>query len=382
MNPAEENEVRRILERKLCTQEQVDEALGIQEQMRGMGLRPRSIAEVLCEKGYLEATDLEAVQREESVLEGSDPVPGYEILERIGRGAMGSVYKARQLSLDRQVALKVLDGELAADEAHAQKFLEEARAVARLSHTNLISGIDVGETGSTKYLVLEYADGVTLSRVLRRGGALDEERALLLALQAARALEYVHKNGFVHADVRPENLMITTDGVTKLLDLGIARRPLVAGEEDGDAPRRTPDYLSPEQARGLETVGPAADLYGLGATLFHMVAGRVPFPAENRDAVLAKHLLEAAPPLRSLAPEASATTEAIVERCLRKAPADRHASASDLVLALEEALAGVQQARGAAAAVTSSAAARPGRPAPPPTAGPGVAPRTRRRRRR
>lgn len=364
MNPSEENEVRRILEKGLCTQEQVEEAEAIQRQMQTMGLRPRSVPEVLCEKGHLDSADLQEIQKEETSVAGRDKIAGYEILELLGRGAMGAVYKARQVSLDRIVALKVLDPELARDESYARRFLEEARSVARLSHTNLISGIDVGEDDGIPYLVMEYADGVTLARLLHRGGAMDEERALLVAQQVARALDHAHKGGIVHGDVRPENVIITSDGVTKLCDLGIARRPLIAGDDaEGGTLRRTPDYISPEQARGHTEVGPAADVYGLGATLFHMLTGRVLFPADSREAVLAKQLTEPAPSARPFVPGLTPETEALLVRCLQKSPAERHPAAASLGQALEAALVAVQAARGAAAAAPAASPAG-GAPSP------------------
>jgi len=197
--------------------------------------------------------------------------------------------------------------------------------------------------------VMEYADGVTLSRLLNRGGAMDEERALLVAQQVARALDHAHKGGIVHGDVRPENVIITSDGVTKLCDLGIARRPLIAGDEEGGELRRTPDYISPEQARGHTEVGPTADVYGLGATLFHMLTGRVLFPSETREAVLAMQLTEPAPSARPYAPEMTAETEAVLARCLQKGPAERFPDALSLAQALEAALAATQAARSGAA---------------------------------
>lgn len=375
MNPAEENQARRILEKKLCSQAQMDEALGIQRQMEAMGLRPRSVADVLVEKGYLDASDLEEIQREEHTVEGREQVAGYKVLELLGRGAMGAVYKAKQVSLDREVALKVLDPELAKDEAYAHRFLAEARAVARLSHTNLISGIDVGEDGGIKYLVMEYADGITLARVLRRGGALDEERALGIALQVARALDYAHRQSLVHGDVRPGNVIVTGDGVAKLTDLGLARRSVVGGEEGERSLRHTPDYLSPEQARGHAEVSPAADLYGLGATLFHMLTGRVVFPAESREATLARHLTEPAPKVRSIAPDVSPAAETLVARCLEKGPADRYPSAADLVVALDATVRALQAQRSVLATAPAP------KPEPPPGAGP-AAPTSRRHPRR
>jgi serine/threonine-protein kinase len=364
VNPAEEHEVRRILEKRLCTPEQVEEAQGIQRQMEQMGLRPRSVPDVLVEKGYLDASDLEEIQQEEHSVEGRDQIAGYRILELLGRGATGAVYKAKQLSLDREVALKVLDPEMGRDEDYVRRFLAEARAVARLSHTNLISGIDVGEEDGIQYLVMEYADGITLARVLRRGGALDEERALAIALQIARALDYAHRQGMVHGDVRPGNVIVTADGVAKLTDLGVARRPLVGGDAGDRSLRGTPDYVSPEQARGQADPGPLSDVYSLGAVLFHMLTGRVPFSSESREATLAKHLTETAPAVRSLAPEVSAAAEAIVQRCLQKHPSERFGGAGEFVQALDAAWQALQGQRLQLARATAPAAPAEGPSAP------------------
>ena len=136
---------------------------------------------------------------------------------------MGTVYKARQISLDRDVAIKVLSPELAEDPAYVERFLREAKAVARLNHTNIISGIDVGDANGVKYFVMEFVDGSTVASLLRRGGAMDEERAFLIAQQMARALDHAAKNGLVHRDIKPENILITRDGIAKLCDLGLAK---------------------------------------------------------------------------------------------------------------------------------------------------------------
>src|SRR5262245_8725853 len=172
--------------------------------MAEMGLRPRSIPEILYEKGHIEEEHLESIHREERRFQGQEQIAGYRLLELLGEGAMGSVYKARQLSLDRDVAIKVLSPELVAkSDTYVQRFLSEAKAVARLNHTNIISGIDVGDAGGIKYLVMEFADGTTVALLIRRGGSLDEERSLWIALQIARALDHAHKAGLVHRDLKP-----------------------------------------------------------------------------------------------------------------------------------------------------------------------------------
>jgi serine/threonine-protein kinase len=376
VNPAEENEVRRLLQGGLVTQAQIDDALAVRAQMAQMGLRPRSVAEVLVEKGLLEQEDLEAFQREEHEVAGREQIAGYQLLELLGRGSLGTVYKARQISLDRVVAIKVLDPDLARDDSFADRFLDEARRVARLSHTNLISGIDVGEEDGIRYLVMEYADGVTVARLLRRGGAMDEERSLEIAAQVARALDYAHRHELVHGEVKPDNIILTRDGVAKLCDLGLARGHEDDVDEEGFS-RRSPDYVSPEQVRGAPA-GPAADVYGLGATLFHMVIGRPPFLAENREAIVAKHLTEPAPSARQLASDVSEPTDAILRRCLAKRPDERYPNAAALAADLDQAVRRLKAEAGAPLPPTAAPTPGPARPAP----STGGAPVRRRRRRR
>jgi serine/threonine-protein kinase len=379
VNPEEEREVQAILGRRLATAEQVAEAEEIRRQMEQMGLRARSVAEVLCERGYIDQDQLESLRQEEHTVEGKERIAGYQLLEFLGRGALGAVYRAKQLSLDRVVAIKVLDRDLAADAEYVRHFLDEARTVARISHTNLISGIDVGEEDGLPYVVMEYAAGVTVAFLLRRGGSLDEERALHVGLQVARALDHAHKNGLVHGDVKPDNVIVTRDGVAKLTDLGVARLTAKSGTGEDTAHVASPDYWSPEQGRGKADVGPAADLYGLGATLFHMLTGEVPFPAESREATLARLLTEPPPSPRARVPDLLKSTEAVVLRCLQKGPDDRYADAAGLVMALEGALREAVAARNAPAAPVSARGAASSPTAP---AGASPAPTARRRRRR
>jgi serine/threonine protein kinase len=345
VKPSDERIVARILEAKLATQEQVDECMAIRDKMTEMGLRPRPVADLLYERGYIQEEQLEEVHREERRFQGKEQIAGYRLLELLGEGAMGSVYKARQLSLDRDVAVKVLSPELARNEAYVHRFMTEAKAVARLNHTNIISGIDVGDASGIKYLVMEYAEGATVALVLRRGGAMDEERSLLIVQQIARALDHAHRNGLVHRDVKPDNVIITRDGVAKLCDLGLAR--LESGEGGAEEASRmgTADYMSPEQVRSQATDA-RTDLYSLGAMLFHMVTGRVPFEGANREAVMTKHLTSPVPSPRSLAPDLGEKTEAILRRLLAKNPADRFQSAAELLPPLDDAVRDLQRQRG------------------------------------
>jgi serine/threonine-protein kinase len=361
--PDVEREAQRILERQMTTPARVEEAKRLRERLHEMGLRPRPLADILYEKGWIEEEDRDALQREQTTMAGREQIAGYRLTAVLGEGAMGTVYRAKQLSLDRDVAIKVLSPEYANDPAYVERFLREAKAVARLNHTNIVSGIDVGEADGLKYFVMEYADGNTVAFLLNRGGPLDEERALLLAQQVTRALDHADRNGLVHRDVKPENVIITRDGVAKLCDLGLARL-----EEHGPAEASrmgTPSYISPEQARGEADVDIRSDLYSLGATLFHMLAGRPPFEAETPGALLAKHLTEPPPPLRRLAPEVSPATEAIVQRCLSKRREDRYQNPAEMAKAVDEAVRALQVARGAVAGHAPAPAPTPsGIPAP------------------
>ena len=362
-------EAARILELGMTTQERIDEAVAVRAKMGELGLKARSLAEILYEKGYIEEEQLEAIRREERRFQGQEQIAGYRLIELLGEGAMGSVYKAKQLSLDRDVAIKVLSPELATDTKFVERFLREAKAVARLNHTNIISGIDVGDANGIKYFVMEYVDGQNVAFLLRRGGPLDEERALMVVQQIARALDHAYKNGLVHRDIKPENVLITRDGIAKLCDLGLAK--LEDHREPGAAEpvhrMGTPSYISPEQARGDTDVDIRSDVYSLGATLYHILVGRPPFEAPSAGMLMAKHLTEAPASPRSLDPTLSPLTEVIVLKSLQKRREDRYQTPAELMKALDDAVRSLQHARGAVSAPAAVTTPAPvGRPAAPP----------------
>lgn len=378
-----EREAERILSLGMTTLERVEEAKALRGKLVEAGLRPRSLADILVEKGYLEEEQRETLRREDRRFQGHEQIGGYKLLEVLGGGAMGSVYRARQLSLDRDVAIKVLAPDLAEDPAYVERFLREAKAVARLNHSNIISGIDVGDADGVKYFVMEYVDGSTVAALLRRGGAMDEERSLLVAQQMARALDHAYKNGLVHRDLKPENILITRDGIAKLCDLGLAKLEDHASATGETVHRMgTPDYISPEQARGEPDVDIRSDLYSLGATLYHMLLGVPPFSGPTAAAVMAKHLTEQVRAPRQVDPTISALGEVILLRLLQKRREDRYQTPAELLQKLDEAIRALQAARGFVTGTSAGAPAASPAPAPAaPVAQRPAAPVARRRRR-
>src|SRR5688572_2485507 len=219
---------------------------------------------------------------------GAPELPGYQILDVLGSGGAGTVYRARQVSMDRIVAIKILAPRLAKDQAYLDRFFREAKAAARLNHPNLIVAHDVGANQGTYYLVMEYVSGATLQQLLDSQGSLEESRVIDVAMQVARALEVAHRSGLVHRDVKPANIILSSDGQAKLFDLGLARE----GTGSEGKAVGTPRYISPEQAKDSPNIDIRSDLYSLGATMYHLVTGQLPFTGETGAQMLAKHVAE------------------------------------------------------------------------------------------
>ncbi|HEX5271534.1 MAG TPA: serine/threonine-protein kinase, partial [Gemmataceae bacterium] len=256
-------------------------------------------------------------------------VRGYEILGVLGRGGMGVVYKARHIKFDRLVALKMI---LAGDHAAAAetvRFLAEARAVARLQHPNIVQVHETGEQDGRPYLALELVEGGSLAARLKQHTPSDKEAAQLVAT-LAEAVRHAHERGVVHRDLKPANVLLTADGTPKVADFGLAKT-LGAGEHTvSGTVLGTPGYMAPEQAAGARDVGPAADVYALGAILYEMLTGRRPFQGETF--VEALLLVQDQPPERPRVhnPRVDRSLEAICLKCLAKDPRERYPSAEAL----------------------------------------------------
>jgi len=246
-------------------------------------------------------------------------VNDYDVISRIGRGGMGVVYLARQRSLDRLVALKVLASHLAAEPRFVARLLREASLAARLNHPNVVRVFDVGQWRQTHYIVMEYVQGRSLDRLIRSGELLSESSAAGVLIQMADALQAARQLGIVHRDIKPGNILLAGDGIVKLADLGVA---CVAGEP-AEPDVGTPYYLSPEQARNDPLLDIRADIYSLGCALFHAMTGRPPYHGPTAIATVTMHLDSTIPDIRELRPEASAELAALLRRMMAKLPQDR-----------------------------------------------------------
>jgi serine/threonine protein kinase len=242
----------------------------------------------------------------------------YELVRQIARGGMADVYLARDLLLDRPVALKVLFAEFSVDESFVQRFRREAQSAANLTHPNVVSIFDWGEADRTYFIVMEYVDGEPLSRLIREHGPLEPRRAAAIASSVAAGLAYAHRHGVVHRDVKPGNVLLANDGQVKVTDFGIAR---ATGDDESltktGAVMGTATYFSPEQAQG-EPVDGRSDVYSLGVVLYEMLAGEPPFRGENPLAIAYKHVQEQPVPLRQRNPAVPPALEAIVARAMAK----------------------------------------------------------------
>lgn len=328
-----------VLDRHLATSEEVKSATETQRSTAVNG-RMRPITEVLVDLGFLTRTQLARLQggtSEDSDNRPAQQIPGYTLQRKVGAGAMAVVYKAKQLSLDRVVAVKVLPKRLSKNAEFVERFYREGRAAAALNHNNIVQAIDVNEHNGVHYFVMEFVEGCTVYDELATGKIYTEEEALNIGMQIARALAHAHERGIIHRDVKPKNIMLTKDRVAKLADMGLAREAtdLEAAMAEAGRAYGTPYYISPEQIRGEVDIDKRADLYSLGATLYHMVTGRVPFEGPTPSAVMHKHLKEPLTPPDHLNTKLTAGSAAMIEMLMMKNRDDRYANCRELVTDME-----------------------------------------------
>jgi len=283
--------------------------------------------------------------------------PRYRILELLGRGGMGAVYKAQHLLMQRTVALKVISDSLTNNPEVVQRFHREVQAVARLSHRSIVAAYDAEQVGDAHFLVMEYVPGKCLSRIVAEKGPLPATTACEWICQAAEGLHHAHINGHVHRDIKPQNLMVTPEGQVKILDFGLARlssesrsetaatgatelphqeqHPLAGMLTRAGSMMGTPDFVAPEQATDSRKADIRSDIYSLGCTFYYLLTGKPPFSEGTVIDKLIAHQEKQPEPIRSLRPDVSTTVVQIIDKMMAKRPEDRFASPAEVMRALE-----------------------------------------------
>jgi CheY-like chemotaxis protein len=317
-----------------------------------------ALAQQLIDAGTLTSFQVDAIsnRRFESLKIGQ-----YVVLERLGAGGMGTVFKARHLRMRRVVAIKVLSQNLGQDEQFVKRFQREVEAVACLSHPNIVMAYDAGEAEQGHFLVMEFVDGHDLASELDKRGALPVAEAVNYVLQAARALEYAHSRGIIHRDIKPANLLLDASGVIKVADLGLARfeHKVYKPAEPSSLTQPgtvmgTVDFMPPEQAMGLTTLDHRADIYSLGCTLYFLLVGKPPFEGATMMAVLVAHRENPVPSLAKARKEVPTELDALFQLMLAKDPANRPQTFSEVVRVLEALQASLRTGAGKQAAAPAT----------------------------
>ena len=332
---------RLVVDNGLATPEEVQYCLELARQARDDASQ-KSLVQMLLDNDYVTKRQLLRLRQQMEAERGGQKIPGFKLQGKLGAGAMATVWKAKQLSLDRMVAIKVLPKRLSASAQFIDRFYAEGRAAAQLNHPNIVQAYDVNKAGELYYFVMEYVDGRTVYDDIVKHKRLSEAEAIDIIIQIADALQHAHERGLIHRDVKPKNIMITKEGVAKLADMGLARAVSDKEMAEAEAGKAfgTPYYISPEQIRGEVKIGPPADIYSLGATLYHMVTGNVPFDGSNPSAVMHKHLKAELVPPDHVNPKLSAGISEIIEMMMARQPSERYQSCKDLLIDLREVRAG------------------------------------------
>lgn len=327
---------RLVIDQGLATPEEVQHCLALSKQL-AEDKNQRSILDLLVSNEYVTRRQMARLREVANAERSGQKIPGYKVLGKLGAGAMATVFKAKQLSLDRMVAIKVLPRKFTSNPQFIERFYAEGRAAAQLNHPNIVQAYDVGKAGDYHYFVMEFVDGTTVYDEIVKAKRFAERDALDITIQIAEALLHAHQRGLVHRDVKPKNIMIAgstvSGGVAKLADMGLARA--ISDKEAAEAEQGkafgTPYYISPEQIRGELNIGPQADIYSLGATLYHMVTGNVPFDGKNPSAVMHKHLKSELVAPDHVNPKLSSGISEVIEMMMAKDPKARYPTCKDLL---------------------------------------------------
>lgn len=332
-----------VLEHGLSTRDEVKEARRLLNKA-AMDGQTLTVADALVQARCLTRNQarrvFEALKKE--TVSPNLTIPGVELIEKIGRGSQAIVYKGRQVSMDRIVAVKIMAADGGRDAAARERFLDEARAAARLSHNNIVQAYDAGESEGRVYFLMELIDPPrTVADVLeQRHGPMTEQEAIRIIIQVTEALAHAHSRGFIHRDVKPKNIMVTADGVAKLADMGLARQIGDGTFEEIGKAFGTPYYIAPEQVVGNPDIDFRADIYSLGATFYEMLSGRPPFTAKRPQRIMQKHVKAQLVPPDHVNPALSSGVSEVVELMMSKRPEDRYRSTEDLLVDLRSVAAG------------------------------------------
>lgn len=342
------------LKNRFLDQTQADQILAAIEQRRELGIE-KDAAEVAREREFLNEEQIATLTRAVDSIVPPKQVGGFEILAEIGRGTVGTVYRARQVSLDKEVALKLLNPSFQSNPEMVEQFKREAKSAAKINHPHVVTAIDAGEDSGRAYLAMEYVAGETLKDRVERDGPLSESELLDLGRAVAQGLAHAHSHGLLHRDLKPDNLLLGNDGSIKIADFGLAMPMDDAEIMSAEHKRRgTPYYLSPEQARG-QSVDEASEIYALGATLYFVATGKPLFTGTSVKEILGKQIQEAPVAPRAAGARISEETEQLILDMLAKEPSARPGSCRDVIDRID-------QAERAAAAAPARPAARAARP--------------------
>jgi serine/threonine protein kinase len=319
----------------LVSAEEFERATQISLEANANGL---ALAQLLVARGVLTSYQAEAIYKQK---QAELRIGNYDVLDRLGAGGMGTVFKARHRRMKRVVALKVLSPSLAKDVSFVQRFQREVETIARFTHPNIVMAYDADESEVGPFLVMEFVDGQDLASLVQKRGPLSVAVAVNCLLQTARGLEYAHNQGLIHRDVKPANLLCDAAGTVKITDLGLARFASAGGAEGAGSITQagailgTVDYMPPEQAIDATEIDHRADIYSLGATLHFLLLNRPPYQGESFVAIMFKHKLEPIPSLRAVRPDVPDALEEIYRRMMAKDPAERTQTMAEVVKALE-----------------------------------------------
>ena len=332
LNPNGDTEIGKVVvETGLATRTEIDFC---REQLKqSSDPNQRSLADLLVEHSFITTNQAKRIKQQLDERKNSQ-IPGYQLLGKLGKGAMATVYKAKQLSLDRTVAIKVLPKKMNDNAEFVDRFYKEGKAAAKLSHNNIVGAYDVGSTpDGYHFFVMEYIEGDTLYDIMAKGKSFSEAEALDIMIQLTDALAHAHQRGLIHRDIKPKNIILTPQGVAKLTDLGLARAvdDKQAAEMEAGKAYGTPYYISPEQIRGEVDIDFRADIYSLGATMYHIVTGKPPFDGETPTSVMHKHLKQPLIPADHVNTALSAGVGEIIDVAMAKNRDERYASTEDML---------------------------------------------------